>query len=81
MKTLSLSQAKSSLGKIADQAIRGETFLIERNGQFVQLKKAEILEPLESLDEKALRRYYRNKTDAEFENRICRVSESNLLED
>jgi len=81
MKTLTLSQAKSSLGKIADQAIHGETFLIKRHGQFILLKKAEIVEPLEQLDEKALRRYYRNKADAAFENRLCRASESNLLED
>ena len=81
MKTLTLNQAKSSLGRIADQAIRGESFLIERKGQFLLLKKAEILEPLEPLDEKVLRRYYRDKADTEFENQICGASECNVLED
>ncbi len=80
MKTFSLRQAKSSLGKIADRAISGETFLIELNGQFLVFKKAEVPAPRELLDEKALRRYYRNKADANFENRICRATESNVLE-
>ena len=81
MKTLTLSEAKSSLGKIADRAISGETFLIERNGHFLLLKKAEILEPLEQLDKAALRRYYRDKADAEFESQICRASDNSSLED
>lgn len=81
MKTLTLNEASSSLGRIAEEAFDGETFLIERNGQFLILKKAESFEPLEKLDPASLNLYYENSQDAAFEERICAATQSNTLED
>jgi hypothetical protein len=42
MKTCSLSQAKSSLGKLADQALRGHPTVIPRGDKFVILQAYEL---------------------------------------
>ncbi len=42
MKTCSLSQAKSSLGKLADDALRGRPTVIPRGGKLVILQAYEL---------------------------------------
>lgn len=42
MKTCSLSQAKSSLGKLADRALKGQPTVIPRGGKLVILQAYEL---------------------------------------
>ena len=42
MKTCSLSQAKSALGKLADQALKGQPTVIPRGGKLVILQAYEL---------------------------------------
>jgi Antitoxin Phd_YefM, type II toxin-antitoxin system len=47
MKTCSLSEAKSSLGKLADDALRGHPTIISRGGKLVVLRAYEPSDPEE----------------------------------
>lgn len=46
MKTISISEAKSHLGKIADEVLRGETVLIVRKSELLILHKYQLPEPI-----------------------------------
>ena len=43
MKTITVSQLKAGVGKIVEQAIAGEPFLIVRNGKFAILRPTEVV--------------------------------------
>jgi len=47
MKTCNLSEAKGSLGKLADDALRGQPTIISRKGRLVILRAYEPLDPEE----------------------------------
>jgi hypothetical protein len=47
MKTCSLSEAKSSLGKLADDALQGHPTIISRSGKLVILRAYEAFDPEE----------------------------------
>jgi hypothetical protein len=47
MKTCNLSEAKSSLGKLADGALRGQPTVLSRKGKLVILRAYEPLDPEE----------------------------------
>jgi hypothetical protein len=48
MKTITLSQAKARLGRLADQAIRtGKPVLIRRGGSILELRERPMIEPIE----------------------------------
>lgn len=46
MKTLSISEAKSTLGKIADDVLKGDTILIARKSRYVVLQAYELPVPV-----------------------------------
>lgn len=46
MTTVSISEAKRRLGKIADRAIQGEQIIIVRKSKLLVLKELEIPEPV-----------------------------------
>ena len=46
MKTVSISEAKSHLGKIADEVLQGETVLIVRKSELLILRKYQLPEPI-----------------------------------
>ena len=48
MKTITLSQAKARLGRLADQAIKtGKPVLIRRGGSILELRERPLIEPIE----------------------------------
>jgi hypothetical protein len=81
MKTVTMTEASLTLGKLADEAIEGEEVLIQHRGQLVILKKAGPSTPTELLDPDALVRYYKDQADNEFEERICSQSADYTLGD
>jgi hypothetical protein len=46
MKTLSISEAKRRFGRVADQALRGETVIIVRKSRLLQLQEYKPIEPI-----------------------------------
>jgi hypothetical protein len=46
MKTLSISEAKRRFGRVADQALRGETVIIVRKSRLLQLQEYKPIEPV-----------------------------------
>ena len=50
MKTCSLSQAKSALGKLADQALKGQPTVIPRGGKLVILQEYELPDHSDEFD-------------------------------
>lgn len=48
MKTITVSQAKARLGRLADQAIKtGKSVLIRRGGSILELRERPMIEPIE----------------------------------
>lgn len=75
MKTLTVSQAKSSLGEILDQALAGQTIVILRHDQPVLLQPCQTPAPIPRHPPGYFDDCYTDKAECELENRCGRASD------
>ena len=73
MKTLSISEAKSKLGAVADQALHGERIIIIRKSRLLTLQE---FVPVESIPQRPPG-YFKNvytKAEIKEQNRLAKLS-------
>ena len=75
MKTCSITEAKSRLGKLADAALRGNPTIISRGGKLVILQAYEADAPIRLRPPGYFADCYADRADIELENRCGRASD------
>lgn len=75
MKTCSITQAKSSLGKLADAALRGQPTVISRGGKLVVLQAYDPATPSGPRPPGFFADCYADPGDVVLENRCGRASD------
>lgn len=74
MKTCSISEAKSRLGKLADAALQGNPTIIARGDKLVILQAYQPNAPIQSRPPGYFADCYTDRADIELENRCGRAS-------
>lgn len=77
MKTLSISEAKKSLGAIADSAWEDEPVILVRGERLLILQRYDPEPPLRYLPPGYLKDFYESDPDADLLNAAARESEAN----
>ena len=75
MKTCSITEARSKLGKLADAALQGNPTVISRGGKLIVLQAYRSAEPARPRPTGYFADCYSDKTDIDLENRCGRASD------
>jgi hypothetical protein len=75
MKTCSITEAKSNLGRLADAALQGKPTVISRGGKLVILQAYPITDPIRPRPPGYFADCYSDKADIDLENRCGHASD------
>ena len=75
MKTCSITEAKTNLGRLADAALQGKPTVISRGGKLVILQAYPTTEPIRPRPRGYFADCYSDKAELELENRCGRASD------
>ena len=75
MKTLTVSEARGSLGEVLDEALAGKTVVIMRRNQPVMLQPCHVPAPIPRRSPGYFDDCYADKVECDLENRCGRASD------